>query len=44
MNDKIIASDAGPLITLERIENGFDFLSKVYKEIIIPQSVFDEVL
>jgi predicted nucleic acid-binding protein len=44
MSNTIIASDAGPLITLERLENGFDFLNKVYKEVIVPQSVFDEVL
>ncbi|PCJ16190.1 MAG: hypothetical protein COB02_16710 [Candidatus Cloacimonadota bacterium] len=43
MKKKIIISDTGPLISLEKLDKGLEFLSMVYEEIIIPQAVFDEL-
>lgn len=44
MNEKIVASDTGPFISLERLDDGFNFFKKVYKEVIIPQGVYEELL
>ena len=42
-NLKIIVSNTGPLISLEKINNGYDFIRKLYDKIIIPPSVIKEV-
>lgn len=39
----MVVSDTGALITLERIDGGFDFIRKLYTKIIIPQQVLDEL-
>lgn len=38
-----IVSDAGPLITLEKMNDGFSFIKKLYEKIIIPAAVLREV-
>jgi predicted nucleic acid-binding protein len=38
-----IVSDTGPLITLEMLTDGYRFIELLYSQIIIPQSVLDEV-
>lgn len=39
----IVVSDSGPLISLERISNGYDFIRKLYKKIFVPLSVIEEL-
>jgi predicted nucleic acid-binding protein len=39
----IIVSNTGPLISLEHLSGGFDFLRKLYSKIIIPPAVLQEV-
>lgn len=39
----IIVSDAGPLISLEKIRDGHGFIRKLYKKILVPFSVLQEV-
>ena len=39
----IIVSDTGPLISLEKITDGYDFIRKLYDKIIIPSAVIKEV-
>jgi len=41
--EKTIICDAGPLITLEKLSDGFSFIRKLYNKIIIPPSVFNEI-
>lgn len=36
-------SDAGPLITLEKLTGGFSFIRRLYSCIIVPPAVLDEV-
>jgi len=43
MIEDFIVSDSGPIITLEKLEDGFEFIGKLYKKIIIPKSVYNEV-
>ncbi|MBF0554474.1 MAG: hypothetical protein HQK96_07975 [Nitrospirae bacterium] len=38
-----MVSDSGPLISLEKIRNGYDFIRKLYKKIIVPLSVIEEL-
>lgn len=38
-----IVSDTGPLISLERIKDGYSFVRRLYDNIIIPHSVLEEV-
>ncbi len=38
-----VVSNTGPLISLERMEGGFDFAKKLYKSIYIPETVLKEV-
>lgn len=38
-----IVSDTGPLITLEKMSHGYDFLRSLYGKIIIPSAVLKEV-
>ncbi len=40
---KCIVSDTGPLITLEKLTNGYAFIRSLYDQIIIPPTVFEEV-
>lgn len=39
----IIVSDAGPLISLEKIPGGFAFIQKLYGKILVPEAVLREV-
>ncbi len=43
MPNSIILSDTGPLISLEHLSEGYTFIRKLYSQIIIPQSVLDEL-
>ena len=36
-------SDTGPLISLERLTNGFSFIRQLYDQIVIPPAVLEEV-
>ena len=38
-----IVSDTGPLISLEKINNGYVFIRKLYDKIIIPPAVMEEL-
>jgi predicted nucleic acid-binding protein len=38
-----IVSNTGPLISLEKLHQGYDFIRLLYDSIIIPPGVFDEV-
>ena len=38
-----IVSDTGPLISLEKMERGFDFIHKLYDIILVPPAVLDEL-
>ena len=40
---KVIVSDTSPLISLEKISNGFDFIRKLYNKIFIPPAVLEEL-
>ena len=40
---RIIVSNSGPLISLDNIEDGFEFIAKLHPRIYIPESVFQEV-
>lgn len=39
----IIVSDTGPLITLEKMNDGYGFIRKLYDRIIIPSAVLREI-
>ena len=43
MKEKIAISDAGPLISLEKLDDGCKFIDKIYEKIVIPQTVFNEI-
>ena len=38
-----IVSNTGPLISLEKLTDGFIFIRKLYTKILIPQKVLEEV-
>jgi hypothetical protein len=38
-----IVSNTGPLISLEKLRQGYDFIRQLYDTIIIPPGVLDEV-
>jgi predicted nucleic acid-binding protein len=38
-----IVSDTGPLISLEKLNGGYNFISQLYDKIIVPQVVLEEV-
>ncbi len=38
-----IVSDTGPLITLEKLSDGYSFIRKLYKKILISTTVMDEL-
>jgi predicted nucleic acid-binding protein len=38
-----IISDTGPLISLEKLENGYKFIEQLYQEIFVPKIVTDEL-
>lgn len=40
---KVIVSDTGPLISLEKLDHGFDLMRGLYKRIIIPPKVMEEI-
>jgi predicted nucleic acid-binding protein len=39
----LIVSNTGPLISLEKIQDGYEFIRKLYDKIIIPPKVLEEV-
>ena len=41
--EREIASDTGPLITLEKLSDGYRFIRLLYDRIIIPRTVLDEL-
>ena len=43
MEVRRIVSNTGPLISLEKLRQGYDFIRQLYDTIIIPPSVLDEV-
>ena len=38
-----IVSNTGPLISLEKLNQGYDFIRCLYEKLIIPSAVLDEV-
>lgn len=40
---EIIISDTGPLISLEKMTDGYALMGKLYKQILIPQGVAEEL-
>ena len=38
-----IVSNTGPLISLEKLNNGYEFIRKLYDEVLIPPIVLEEV-
>ncbi|MGH8059102.1 MAG: hypothetical protein ACREOH_18010 [Candidatus Entotheonellia bacterium] len=43
MEARHIVSNTGPLISLEKLHRGYDFIRQMYDSIIIPPGVLDEV-
>jgi predicted nucleic acid-binding protein len=41
--DREIASDTGPLITLEKLSDGYRLIRLLYDKIVIPRAVLDEL-
>ena len=39
----LIVCDTGPLISLEKLANGYSFISQMYEKLVIPEEVLDEV-
>jgi predicted nucleic acid-binding protein len=42
-NKTAIVSDTGPLITLEKLSDGYNFISKIYNQILVPTIVTQEL-
>lgn len=42
--ERRIASDTGPLITLEKLSNGYRFIRLLYDKILIPRVVLEELV
>lgn len=42
--ERRIASDTGPLITLEKLSNGYRFIRLLYDKILIPRVVLEELI
>jgi len=40
---KIIVSNTGPIISLEKLDEGFEFIRKLYDQIIVPEAVLEEL-
>lgn len=40
---KVIVSNTGPLISLEKLGDGYGFIRKLYREILIPPKVAEEI-
>lgn len=38
-----VVSDTGPLISLEKLENGYQFIKQLYGKILVPKIVIDEL-
>ena len=43
-NSRIIVSDTGPLITLEKLPDGFRFIRMLYDKIVVPPAVVKELV
>jgi predicted nucleic acid-binding protein len=44
MPKEIVVSDASPIISLERVTNGFSYLHDLFDKVHIPEKVMDEVI
>ena len=44
MKEREIVSDTGPLISLERLPDGYQWMQELYAGIILPPSVTEELL
>ena len=44
MGDRRVVSDTGPLISLEKLPDGYRFIRRHYDQIIIPSAVLDELV
>ena len=42
-NKSAIVSDTGPLITLEKLSDGYNFIRKIYDRILVPTIVTKEL-
>jgi predicted nucleic acid-binding protein len=40
---RCIVSNTGPLISLEKLSQGYDFIQQLYEKLVIPPAVLDEV-
>lgn len=40
---RCVVSDAGPIISLEKLEGGFDFIRLLYDQVLLPQVVLEEL-
>jgi predicted nucleic acid-binding protein len=40
---RLVVSDTGPLITLEKLEDGFGFIRQLFDRIIVPPAVLEEL-
>jgi predicted nucleic acid-binding protein len=41
--ERLIVSDTGPLITLEKLTDGYPFIRRLYERIVIPLTVLEEL-
>ena len=42
--DRVVVSDTGPFITLERLPGGFALLRQLYDRVLLPEQVLDGLL
>ncbi len=40
---RLVVSDTGPIITLEKLPDGFALLRKLYDKILLPEEVLEEL-
>jgi predicted nucleic acid-binding protein len=43
MPETLIVSDTGPLISLEKLTDGYSFMSRLYQQILVPPGVVEEL-
>ena len=43
MSERRVVSDTGPLISLEKLPNGFGFIRRLYDVVLVPEAVLEEV-
>lgn len=42
--ERRVGSDTGPLITLEKLPDGYRFIRRLYDKIVIPPAVLEELV